>query len=70
VYPRAFSLLPINNGGMLQLKKATAGSPAGTQDYARLAVIAGTNANTLKLVIAAGNGGAITTIIDNIPNPA
>jgi len=65
-----FALLAINGGGMLQLQKATAGSPSGTQDYARLAVIAGTNANTLKLVIAAGNGGAVTTILDNIPNPA
>jgi hypothetical protein len=65
-----FALLAINGGGMLQLQKATAGSPSGTQDYARLALIAGTNANTLKLVIAAGNGGAITTIVDNIPNPA
>jgi len=65
-----FALLAINSGGMLQLKKASAGSPSGTQDYARLALITGTNANTLKLVIAAGNGGAVTTIVDNIPNPA
>jgi len=65
-----FALLAINSGGMLQLKKASAGSPSGTQDYARLGLIAGTNANTLKLVIAAGNGGAVTTIVDNIPNPA
>jgi hypothetical protein len=65
-----FALLAINSGGMLQLQKATAGSPSGTQDYARLGLIAGTNANTLKLVIAAGNGGAVTTIVDNIPNPA
>jgi len=65
-----FALLAINGGGMMQLQKATAGSASGTQDYARLAVIAGTNANTLKLVIAAGNGGAVTTILDNIPNPA
>jgi hypothetical protein len=64
-----FALLAINSGGMLQLKKATAGSPAGTTDYARLAIITGTLPNTVKLVIAAGNGGAVTTILDNIPNP-
>jgi hypothetical protein len=63
------SLIKANGAGMLQMSKASSGSAPGTVDFARLAIVTGTNANTVKLVIAAGNGGAVTTILDNIPNP-
>ena len=56
-------------GGNLQVRKSTGFTSPGTVDFARLGIVAGTNANTVKLVIAAGNGGAVTTILDNIPNP-
>jgi hypothetical protein len=56
-------------GEKLQVKKSTSVSAPGTVDFARLGIVAGTNANTVKLVIAAGNGGAVTTILDNSPNP-
>jgi len=62
-----FSLLPINTGGMIQLKKASASSPTGTTDYARIALVAGTTAGTLKLVIQAGTSATAVTIVDNIP---
>lgn len=57
----------VNSGGILQLKKATASAVPGTTDFARLFIVAGTNAGTLKLVVRAGTAGAETTILDNIP---
>jgi hypothetical protein len=56
-----------NTGGILQLKKATASAVPGAADYARLFIVAGTTAGTLKLVVRAGTAGAETTILDNIP---
>jgi hypothetical protein len=57
----------INSGGILQLKRATATAVPGATDFARLFIVTGTNAGTLKLVVRAGTAGAETTILDNIP---
>jgi hypothetical protein len=61
------SITAANSGGQIQIKKATASSAPGTTDYARICIVDGTNAGTLKLVIRAGTLGAQTTILDNIP---
>ncbi len=54
-----------NSGGSIRLLKATATATPLANEI-RLQVLAGTNANTLKLV-AVGPGGTATTIVDNIP---
>lgn len=54
-----------NSGGALRLAKATASSSSGGTTTAQLQVVAGTNANTLKLVVR--SAGAEVTIVDNIP---
>jgi len=54
-------------GGHLTLTRATATMASPGANTARLYFRAGTNANTLKLVVLAGAAGAETTILDNIP---
>jgi len=54
-------------GGHLTLTRATATMSNPGANTARLYFRAGTNANTLKLVVLAGAAGAETTILDNIP---
>lgn len=54
----------IASGGSLRLSKSTAAS-APAANYARFQVLAGTNANTLKLVVV-GPAGTAYTIVDNI----
>jgi hypothetical protein len=56
-----------NGGGFAQLKRAGTSAVPGVTDFARLFIVAGTNAGTLKLVVRAGAAGAETTILDNIP---
>jgi len=54
----------LNSGGTIRIEKATAaGAPPANQ--VRLMVLAGTNANTLKLV-AVGPNGTPVTILDNL----
>lgn len=54
----------LNNGGSIRIFKSdAAGAPPS--NYVRLQVLAGTNANTLKLVAVGPNGSAIT-ILDNL----
>lgn len=57
-----------NVGPLLQMGKSVAnpGSPPGP-DILNIWVTAGTTGGTLKLCCQAGNLGAITTILDNIP---
>jgi hypothetical protein len=62
-----FASAIVNGGGFIQLKKASASAVPSATDYARLFIVAGTNAGTLKLVVRAGTAGAETTILDNIP---
>jgi hypothetical protein len=54
-------------GGHLTITRATATMSSPGANTARLYFRAGTNANTLKLVVLAGAAGAETTILDNIP---
>jgi hypothetical protein len=61
-----FSTAAVNGGAYVQLYKATAVQAPVTAGYGRLFFLNGTNANTLKLVVVAGNGAA-QTIMDNIP---
>lgn len=53
-----------NSGGSIRLLKATAAA-APLANEVRITVLAGTNANTLKLVAVGPNGSAIT-ILDNL----
>ena len=54
----------LNNGGSIRMQKAdSVGAPPSNQ--VRLMVLAGTNANTLKLVAVGPNGSAVT-ILDNL----
>jgi hypothetical protein len=50
--------------GMKKTSSAVANPGA---DIARIYLVAGTTAGTLKLVVRAGASGAETTILDNIP---
>jgi hypothetical protein len=54
-------------GAFLAMKKTTSAVANPAADVARMYLVAGTNAGTLKLVIKAGTAGAETTILDNIP---
>ncbi len=56
-----------DNGLGLRLSKLSAALANPGTDTAVLYLRPGTNANTVKLVIRAGAGGAETTILDNIP---
>ena len=56
-----------NSGGELTMLRQTTAATNPGANYARLYFRAGTNANTLKLVVIAGAAGAETTILDNIP---
>ena len=56
-----------NTGGSLRLGKQSTTATAPGAGFGRLYFRDGTNANTLKLVVRAGTGGAETTILDNIP---
>lgn len=55
------------SGGHLTLTRASAAMVNPGANSGRLYFRAGTNANTLKLVVIAGAAGAETTILDNIP---
>lgn len=61
-----FAAAIVNGGGFAQLKKSTASALPGVLDFARLFVVAGTTANTLKLVIRAGASGVEEPLFDNI----
>ena len=50
---------------MIQRSTSTVANPGS--DKARIYIVSGTNAGTLKLVVRAGASGAETTILDNIP---
>jgi hypothetical protein len=54
----------LNNGGSIRMQKADSAS-APPSNQVRLMVLAGTNANTLKLVAVGPNGSAVT-ILDNL----
>jgi len=54
-------------GAFMAMKKVTSAVANPVADVARMYLVAGTNAGTLKLVIKAGAAGAETTILDNIP---
>jgi len=54
----------LNNGGSIRIQKADSAS-APSSNQVRLMVLAGTNANTLKLVAVGPNGSAVT-ILDNL----
>ncbi len=54
-------------GAFMGMKKTTSAVANPGADLARIYLVAGTNAGTLKLVVRAGASGAETTILDNIP---
>jgi hypothetical protein len=54
-------------GAFMAMKKTTSAVANPVADVARMYLVAGTTAGTLKLVIKAGTAGAETTILDNIP---
>jgi hypothetical protein len=54
-------------GAFIAMKKTTSAVANPVADVARMYLVAGTTAGTLKLVIKAGTAGAETTILDNIP---
>lgn len=54
-------------GAFIGMKKTTSAVANPVADVARMYLVAGTTAGTLKLVIKAGTAGAETTILDNIP---
>ena len=54
-------------GAFMAMKKTTSAVANPASDVARIYLVAGTNAGTLKLVVKAGTAGAETTILDNIP---
>lgn len=56
-----------DNGGVFTAQRTTAAVSNPGTNLARLYFRDGTNAGTLKLVVRAGNAGAETTILDNIP---
>jgi hypothetical protein len=56
-----------NSGGYITLGRASAAAANPGANLAKIYLRAGTNANTLKLVVRAGAAGAETTILDNIP---
>lgn len=63
----AWSLEDAFGGSFAALKKTTSTVTNPGSDKARIYLVAGTTAGTLKLVVRAGASGAETTILDNIP---
>lgn len=55
------------NGMVLMMNQCTGVPPSPGAGKASLFITAGTNGGTLKLAIKAGAAGAVTTILDNIP---
>ena len=62
-----WSLETAYGGAFMGLAKTTSTVVNPGSDMARMYLVAGTNAGTLKLVVKAGASGAETTILDNIP---
>ncbi len=54
-------------GAFMGMKKTSSAVANPGADIARIYLVAGTTAGTLKLVVRAGASGAETTILDNIP---